>query len=58
MSKLEWEQAIEKQHPVIRCWVKAKWPLIARLNGWLPLPPTSGNSPQGQQTNIHHGGSQ
>ncbi len=39
MEKKQWENEIQKAHPIITYYPKDKWPLIVRLNGWLPLPP-------------------
>ena len=39
MKLTEWQQEIASRHPIIRRWPLSLWPLITRLNGWLPLPP-------------------
>ncbi len=40
MTELEqWQEEILEAHPVICHYKKYQWPMVAKLNGWLPLPP-------------------
>ena len=39
MTLKDWQREISLRHPITRHWPLALWPRIARLNGWLPLPP-------------------
>lgn len=39
MTMTQWKSEILLAHPLIEAWPCEQWPVVARFNGWLPLPP-------------------